>query len=114
MVALITVLLDMACPFCVLLLDHLLVPVCLSHLQDLLEVQDLLDLLDLLDLRCCLALRCVYPLRTVTHLLMLWYYYGADLLSLSVPILFAPAVRRSHRRLPWAAAPPLLEDLVSL
>ena len=102
-----TVRLDMAFPFCVLL-DHLLVPVCLSHLLDL------LDLLDLLVLRCCLALFCVYPLRTVTHLLMLWYYYGADLLSLSVPIFFAPAVRRSHRRLPWAAAPPLLEDLVSL
>ena len=97
-----TVLLDMACPFCVLLLDHLLAPVCLPHL------------LDLLDLRCCLALRCVYPLRTVTHLLMLWYYYGADLLLLSAPIFFAPAVRRSHRRLPWAAAPPLLEDLASL
>ena len=97
-----TVRLDMACPFCILLLDHLFVPVCLSHL------------LDLLDLRCCLALRCVYPLRIVAHLLMLWYYYGADLLSLSVPIFFAPAVRRSHRRLPWAAAPPLLEDLASL
>ncbi len=97
-----TVLLDMACPFCVLLLDHLLAPVCLSHL------------LDLLDLRCCLALCCVYPLRTVAQLLMLLYYHGADLLSLSVPIFFAPAVRRSHRPLPWAAVLPLLEDLASI